>query len=735
MVLAFASVQMMVFLPDPEPRLLVVPILLGIVIGLLLSTLVALRFEVQEGRRKLKAMTDMAQEFIYLRRTDGVYEYVSPSCLELTGYGTDEFYAQPSFMTTLIHPDDRLLWDRHVHQMDKSGVPEKLRLRIRTKSGEERWIEHLCSDVRDEQGRIAGVRSTNLDITERVRQENELAMSAVAFETHEAILITDRETRILRVNQAFCEITGYPPDEVIGRTPAMFNSGRHDAQFYADMWRKLDEDGRWSGEIWDRRKNGEIYPKFLTITAVRGSDGKTEHFVGSFTDITERKAAEEEINRLAFYDPLTQLPNRRLLSEQLNRALRASDRSGHHGAVLFIDIDHFKNLNDTRGHDVGDQLLVGVAERLLSCVRGEDTVARLGGDEFVVMLEDLDAEPTEAAYQAETVADKLLQMLNQPYHLMGRIHENTSSIGATLFRGQQESIDDLLRQSDIALYRAKDAGRAVVRFFDPTMQAAIDARAALEVDLRKALANREFCLHFQAQLDSAGNLLGAETLVRWNHPERGLVPPGEFIPYAEEFGLIMHIGRWVLEEACRQIRVWSDMPVAKHLQVAVNVSAHQFLDDDFVEETLRLVRALDIEPQRLKLELTESALIGNIDEVIGKMQVLKAAGIEFSLDDFGTGYSSLSYLRRLPLDQLKIDRSFINDIAATSGAAIVQTIIGMGRNLGLDVIAEGVETREQFEFLDTHGCHAYQGYLFARPLPLPEFEALVSKGRIGLPPN
>lgn len=722
-VLLFASYHItFVYGTALAPRLFVVPLLLGLLIGLLLSTLLALRQEIHESQRKFLAVADLAQEFVYIRRVDGSYEYVSPSCEALTGHGPDAFYARPSFMTSLVHPDDQERWRRHVHQMDHQGKPEELVVRIITKGGEERWIRHLCSDMRDERGKILGVRSANLDITESVLRERELALAAVAFETHDPVLITDRAGRILRVNRAFCEVTGYAAEEVIGKTPAILKSGYHDSAFYAAMWRTLIVEGSWSGELWDRRKNGEIYPKFLTITAVRGADGEVGHYVGTFSDISKRKAAEEEIERLSYFDPLTSLPNRRLLIDRLHQAMSAGERQASHGALLLIDLDHFKTLNDTRGHEVGDQLLVEVAQRLKSSIRTEDTVARLGGDEFVVMLENLGPEAAEAAAQSEAVAAKLLCALNQPFQLKGRYHESSSSIGATLFRGMAESVDDLLRHADVALYRAKEGGRATVRFFDPTMQEMLDARAALEADLRIALAQRQFSLHYQGQFDATGRLLGAEVLLRWQHPERGLVPPGKFVPYAEECRLIVQIGRWVMQEACRQLHAWRDDPVAGRLQLAVNVSALQFLDAGFAEDTLRLIREYDIGPQRLKIELTESALIGSIDEAIARMQTLKAAGIEFSLDDFGTGYSSLAYLRRLPLDQLKIDRSFVDAIASDSGATIAQTIIGMGRNLGLDVIAEGVETAAQFEFLKRHGCHAYQGYLFARPQPVDAFE-------------
>ena len=731
LVLTFATTQMSLLYPDHIPtHYFILPTLLGTIIGLMLATLAALRAEVMDGQRMFRAVADMAQEFIYVRRVDGSYDYVSPSCEQITGYPAEDFYAQPNFMNSLIHDEDRSVWDRHEHQMDHHGIPEKLVIRIQTRSGELRWIEHLCTDVRDAKGNIIGVRSTNLDITERIEHEQALSVAAVAFETHEAIVITDRHSRILRVNRAFSDITGYAADEVIGRTPALLSSGQQDEAFYTEMWATLNTLGRWSGELFDRRKNGEIYPKHLTITAVPDPSGEVAYYVGTFSDITERKEAEEKINRLAYYDQVTNLPNRRLLLDRLAQATAASQRHGRHGAVLFIDIDHFKNLNDTRGHDEGDQLLVEVAESLMACVRAEDTVARLGGDEFVVLLEDLGKGGPAAASLVEATAEKILRAINRPYQLKGKPYHCTSSIGATMFKGQDENIDELLKHADVALYRAKDAGRARLRFFDPAMQAAQDARADMEADLREAITHQQFSLHYQAQVDFAGNILGAEALIRWKHHERGDVSPTEFIPFAEECGLIIPIGRWVLQAACAQIKAWESHPVASQIQLAVNVSARQFMQVDFVEDVILQLQASGADPGRLKLELTESALIDGIDEVIDKMRLLKAIGIHFSLDDFGTGYSSLSYLRRLPLDQLKIDRSFVMDITTNnSDAVIAQTIIGMARNLRLDVIAEGVETKEQLELLERQGCLGFQGFLFSRAVPLDEFEQLMSRPR------
>jgi diguanylate cyclase (GGDEF)-like protein len=422
--------------------------------------------------------------------------------------------------------------------------------------------------------------------------------------------------------------------------------------------------------------------------------------------------------------------------DRLEQALISSTRRNRHGALLFLDMDNFKILNDTLGHDVGDQLLKQVASRLESCIREGDTVARLGGDEFVVILKDFDEENEHAAAQAEGVAAKISAQLSLPYQLdvtasedvrALRTHHFTSSIGITLFRDQSVSVDELMRRADTAMYQAKSAGRNTLRFFDPEMQAAATARAALEADMRLALLERQFVLHYQAQVDSAGRVFGAETLIRWLHPQHGQVSPGHFIPLAEETGLILPLGHWVMESACNQLAVWATRPEMADLTLAVNVSALQFSLPTFVEEVLALIAFTGANPNRLKLELTESLLLDNAEAIIAKMLALKDHGVCFSMDDFGTGYSSLSYLKRLPLDQLKIDQSFVRDVLTDpNDAAIARTIVALGQSLGLAVIAEGVETEGQRDFLKDSGCHAYQGYFFNRPQPLADFEAFAT---------
>ena len=645
---------------------------------------------------------------------------------DMLGYSESEIGNDFDEWKRRVHPDDIEAAQARIKAYFEGGSPNYvIEHRMRCKDGSWKWVLSRGMIVsRTPDGQPLRMIGTHADISERKNAEADLRIAAAAFDARESMMITDAHTVIQRVNRAFTENTGYSAEEVIGKTPAVLRSSRHNADFFRTMWESIKETGGWQGEIWDRRKNGEEYVKWLTISAVRNLDGAVTHYIGVQYDITERKQAEEKIHQLAFFDHLTGLPNRTLLLDRLKQTKISNARSGAYGALLMIDLDNFKMLNDTLGHDMGDLLLKQVAHRLIACVRAEDTVARLGGDEFLVVLANMGKSKTEAANRVDLVGEKILAELNLNYQLNDVIYHCTPSIGASLFQGQQTEIDVLLKQADLAMYRAKDAGRNAIRFFDPDMERVVMKRAALEKDLRNAIHEQQFILHYQAQV-AGDRLTGAEVLVRWQHPERGLVPPFEFIPIAEETGLILPIGRWVLETACKQLAAWSTQPTKAHLTIAVNVSAHQFRQADFVDQVLGVLKETGANPQRLKLELTESLLVANVDEIIEKMFSLKAKGVGFSLDDFGTGYSSLSYLKRLPLDHLKIDQSFVRDVLSDpNDASIAKTIIALADSLGIGVIAEGVENALQRDFLAHAGCHTYQGYFFGRPVPIEAFEQL-----------
>lgn len=572
---------------------------------------------------------------------------------------------------------------------------------------------------------------------------SEMRFRTLFDSTRDAVWLLDEHGMFIDCNQAALELFGIATKAALHMTRA------------SDLSPAVQPCGTGSGALAGRRlatallhgslrfewvhargDTGATFPAEVLLTVMALDDKKIIQAV--VRDITERRQAEDEIRSLAFYDSLTQLPNRRLMLDRLKRALATSARHERHGALMLFDLDDFKTLNDTLGHDVGDQFLVEVASRMKSCVREGDTVARLGGDEFVVILEDLDAEAL-AAMQAECVAVKILAELNRTCQLdLGyaaggdetRSYHCTASVGIALFRDQSQSVDELLKRADTAMYRAKAAGRNALRFFDPEMQATVKERAALELDLRKALTEDQFVLHYQAQVDASAEVIGAEALVRWQHPTRGLVLPAEFISLAEDTGLILPLGQQILATACRQLAAWATRPDLAHLTLAVNVSARQINLPNFVDQVLAVIDHAGVRPNRLKLELTESLMLENAEDIVRKMVDLKARGVGFSLDDFGTGYSSLSSLKRLPLDQLKIDQSFVRDILTDpNDAAIARTVVALGHSLGLAVIAEGVENAAQRDVLASNGCVTYQGCFFCRPLPVAEFESFVSAAR------
>ncbi|NML45235.1 EAL domain-containing protein [Ramlibacter sp. G-1-2-2] len=571
------------------------------------------------------------------------------------------------------------------------------------------------------------------DVTSRREEQRHLRLLEGSIaRLNDIVIITEAAPfrapgpRIVFVNDAFERRTGYTREEVVGHSPR-FLQGPETQRAQLDRIRAaLEQWERVRVDIINYTKSGEPYWVDLDVSPVWDELRRLTHWVAVGRDITERKTAEEKIQYLAFYDPLTQLPNRQNLLDRLNQAVGEGGGTAHEGALMFIDLDNFKVLNDTLGHQKGDLLLQQVARRLRNCVAKGDLVARLGGDEFVVLLENTADKPLEPLTAAQAVSQRILEALGEPYVLPGYLHHSTCSIGVTLFGKLPSSVSELLKQADLAMYQAKAGGRNAVRFFDPEMQAVASANAALAADLRQAWRENQLRIEYQPQVDAGGRMVGVEALLRWEHPTRGTVQPADFIPTAEETSLIIPIGHWVLEAACAQLAAWAERPDRRHLCISVNVSVRQFRHPEFVSEVTAAVRKAGVPPGRLKMELTESLLADGLDVTVAKMRNLKDMGVGLSVDDFGIGYSSLSYLKRLPLDELKIDREFVKDILTDSNdAAIATTIIGLGRSLGLEVIAEGVETEEQRDFLASRGCHRFQGFLYCRPLRLAQLEAFI----------
>ncbi|BBI99101.1 GGDEF domain-containing protein [Ferrigenium kumadai] len=667
---------------------------------------------------QFKAMVHTSLDGFWITDRLGHFLEVNDAYCQLIGYSREELLNMSLYEAVTLEETRAI--KRHFRNVFENGS-ERFETRNQCKDGRILTIEASANYSSAGGGQLyCFVR----DITERREREEALRLAGSVFNNvEEAVMVTDPKNQIIAVNPAFTTITGYASDEVIGKTPRILASGKHPSAFYREMWRQLLNMGSWTGEIWDKRKNGEIYPKWLTISAVKDEQGETVEYVAIFSDITERKRAEEEILNLAFYDSLTKLPNRRLLLDRIHTALSMSARNHYFGAVLFLDMDRFKVLNDTLGHDHGDLLLIEVAQRIQAHVREVDTVARLGGDEFVVLFEEISTSADEATQKVALIAEKVRAALAAPYSLDGHEHHCSPSIGVCMYCGNEESVDALLKRADMAMYQAKDAGRNAVRFFDPVMQQAVESRAALEADLRRAVPGQQLRLYYQVQVGDDHRPLGAEALVRWEHPVRGMVMPAQFIPVAEESSLILDVGHWVLDAACRQLAAWEKNAQMRNMVLAVNVSAQQFRMHDFVEKVTALTHSHGVNPARLKLELTESVVLNDVADVVAKMRALKEIGVKLSMDDFGMGYSSLAYLKQLPLDQLKIDQSFVRNIATDSNDAVmVQAIIDMAQNFRMEVIAEGVETEAQLDFLKRNGCLAYQGYLFSKPVPVDEFE-------------
>ena len=603
----------------------------------------------------------------------------------------------------------------------------ELEHRIRTAGGELRHVRGVVELLRDERGTPLSLHGTVQDVTELHRREAQLRLAARVFETSpDGIVITDAERRVLSVNHAFTAILGYEPEEMIGKRTSILSSGLHDYAFVSQLWRGLLRDGGWRGELWARRRSGEVFSTWNGLTAVTDISGRITNFIGIFQDLTETKNAAERIEFLSRYDHLTGLPNRHQLESYFEVARAAADRGGHHLALLCLDLDNFKHINDTLGHAAGDLVLREVAERLRAALGPGDSVARPGGDEFLILRNGVGGRE-----MVDDLIDSVLARLALPFRLGEHKVSVAASAGISLYPDDGNSFDLLFRKADAALFEAKRRGRNIAAWFTAAMNDDAIGRLALHADLRGALARQEFTIHYQPFVSLAsGRIVGGEALLRWYHADHGHVSPARFIPIAEESGLIVQIGKWVLREVCRQNSEWraNDGP---DLCLAVNVSALQFRAEGFVEMVAETLAEFGLPPASLEIELTESVLIFDADRMIDVVDRLKALGVRLSIDDFGTGYSSFAYLKRLKVDKLKVDRSFVSNIAVSEDdGAIVAAILNMAETLRLDTVAEGVETIEQAEFLKANGCHSCQGYLFSRPVPAEQFALLVASERV-----
>lgn len=678
-----------------------------------------------ESEERFRQVANNAATMIWITDQNNDFSFVNECWRTFTGVSVDKL--THSEWLVLIHPDDREGAFIGNVEHSENDTAKSSEYRIRGANGDWFWLLDK-GKVNYQNGVFSGYIGSAIDISKRIQTEVDLRIAAVAFETQEPLIITDPDSIILRANNAFIETSGYMREELVGQKMNFLKSGKHDQQFYEAMWKIIAETGGWQGEIWDRRKNGELIPVWLAITAVKNDEGKVTHYVGTYIDITKRKLAEDEIKNLAFYDPLTQLPNRRLLQERINHAIQRSQRDGQQFALMMLDLDRFKNVNDTLGHQLGDVLLIQVAERIKGKLRAVDLVARLGGDEFVVLLENI-AQPGDAA----RVAERIVEDLSKAFQLVQN-HDVWigASLGISLYPQHSGNFESLMTQADSAMYKAKEQGGGSIVYFSEDLTRSARERIILEGRLRKAITQNELRVFFQPQIDIVSDrIIGGEALVRWQDPNEGLIPPGRFIPIAEETNLIVAIGEWVLNETCKQGRKWLDMGLPP-ITLAVNVSTQQFKRSDINELVVKVIAETGFPAQQLELEITESGLMKNQENAVEILNKLHEQGVRIAIDDFGTGYSSLAYLKRFPLDVLKIDKSFIDDIPhGKDDMEIAATIVAMAHNLGFKVIAEGVETKEQLEFLKLKGCDSYQGYFKSRPIPIDEFTKLLQEQGYG----
>ncbi len=688
------------------------------------TVLHAANASLNDAERHLNSLWDVIEDCILILGSDGRIVCVNKAASRLSGYEAAELTGQP--IANLIAPDALETLKSEAAKLLSTGDHLDLHnreLRIRRKDGSIIPVQIGLSESRagDRREFTVVVR----DLSERNNLHARLSISEKVLEsTSEGVMVTARDGTIVWVNGGFSRISGYPREEVIGHNASLLKSGLQGAAFYKAMWTELASKGEWSGEIWNRRKDGEAFPEWLTIKAVPDQSGRIDRYVGVFSDISKHKRAEETIRHLTYYDPVTRLPNRYLFQDRIGQALERARRTERKVALVLVSLDRFKTVNETLGHQVGDDLLREVAGRLMNSVRAEDTVSRLRGDTFCCVLLELGQ-----SHDANPVINRILDCFAQPFMIGGHELFITASLGISIFPLDATEIDDLIQKAETAMNRSKERAENTYHFYTPEMNANSMERLRLETDLRKAIHRGELVLHYQPKVEAAtGRLLGAEALVRWRHPEYGMVPPIRFIPIAEDTGLILPIGAHVLREACDQVHVWRQMGL-KTVRVAVNISAHQFRQPDLVDSIQRILELADIPASMIELELTESAVMRNADAAVQVLTKLHDLGFEIAIDDFGTGYSSLSYLKRFPIDRLKIDKSFVQDLGISqTGEGIVGAIIAMAHNLKMSVIAEGVETAQQLSMLTDLKCDEIQGYYFSKPLPPEEFAECLKAG-------
>lgn len=675
----------------------------------------------QKSESRLRTLVENIPEKIIMKDKNLVYMLSNNNYVRDMGIQSEEIMGKTDYD---FYPPDLaekyMAEDREVMASGKTMNIEE----IHTHNGKELVMQVVRTPVYNSQSNVVGVLCIFRDITKRKRIEEELRLSATVFEnTNEGVIITDKDANIVAVNQSFTEITGYTSEEVIGKNPKLLKSGRHDQAFYQTIWTSIQEKGQWKGEIWNRRKNGEVYPQWLNISVVKNNQSEVINYVAVFSDISTLKQSEEQLEHLATHDTLTNLPNRLLFNDRLEHALKYAKRHDTKVSLLYIDLDNFKGINDCFGHPFGDRLLQVVADRLTTCVRDEDTVARLGGDEFTIIIEDI-----IHSYDAAVVAHRVLDSLSKPIAIEGHEIFTTASIGISLYPDHGNDVHVLMKNADMAMYHAKKIGRNKYQFYVSEMTLLAQERIMLETALRCALERKEFILHYQPQVDvNRRQIVGVEALVRWQNPEMGLIFPNKFIPLSEEIGLISSIGEWVLHTACAQGHVWQ-LAGYPSLRIAVNISSHEFVKKDFVEKVKQILKKTGFASSLLEIEITEGTLLKNIDDNIAILKGLKALGIHIAIDDFGTGYSSLSYLKQFSIDRLKIDRSFIKNIPHNSNdIAITKAIIAIARSLGIQVTAEGVETQKQLDFLISEYCTEVQGYIFSPPVSAEEFKRLLDR--------